>query len=199
MGILLFSYNLVFGWILGKVPKMQVSKKLIQNMTRFAILITSAMILNKITNPSTIYHWIRGQSLFKLYMIKAVNEILDVLLKGFGQAIIENFCRAMSRDFEEAHDSIENENETISEKIMWNPLFDKITAIIVMIIYGTLHSFILAMEMFTMHVVLTSSTESIYSFLFYNNFGEIKITVFKKCDTAGLYQYAANDSVERFQ
>lgn len=173
----------MFGWILGKVPKKRISKKLIYNVTRIAILITNAIILKKISNPSTIYHWIRGQSLFKLYMIKAVNEILDVILKGFGQAIIENFCRAMSRDFVES----DNENETIAEKIMWNPLFDKITAIIVMIIYGTIHSFILAMEMFTMHVVLTSSTESIYSFLFYNNFGEIKITVFKKCDTAGLY------------
>ena len=72
-------------------------------------------------------------------------------------------------------------------------------AILGMIVYGTIHSFILAMEMFTLHVVLTSSTESIYSFLFYNNFSEVKITVFKKSDVAGLFQYAVNDGVERFQ
>jgi hypothetical protein len=45
------------------------------------------------TNSSVIYHWIRGQSLFKLYMIKAVIEISDLLLKHFGQAMIENFAR----------------------------------------------------------------------------------------------------------
>jgi hypothetical protein len=66
-------------------------------------------------------------------------------------------------------------------------------------IYSFLHGLILCMEMFTLHVVLTSSPDSILSFLFYNNFGEVKITVFKKCDIAGLYQYANNDVVGRFQ
>ena len=70
---------------------------------------------------------------------------------------------------------------------MNNKFVDRVIAIIGMIVYGTIHSFILAMEMFTLHVVLTSSTESIYSFLFYNNFSEIKITVFKKNDISSLY------------
>lgn len=53
--------------------------------------------------------------------------------------------------------------------------------------------------MFTLHVVLTSSPESIFSFIFYNNFTEIKITVFKKTNLAGYYSYACNDAVERSQ
>ena len=76
---------------------------------------------------------------------------------------------------------------------------DLIGATLGLFIYSTLHGLILCMEMFTLHVVLTSSPDSILSFLFYNNFGEVKITVFKKCDIAGLYQYANNDVVERFQ
>ena len=67
-----------------------------------------------------------------------------------------------------------------------------------MIIYTTLHSFILIIEMFTLHVAINSNGESVLSFVFYNNFTELKITVFKKVDVPGLYQYAANDSVERF-
>lgn len=42
-----------------------------------------------------IYHWIRSQSLFKLYMIKAVNEVIDRILKGYGHLVTENFARAM--------------------------------------------------------------------------------------------------------
>jgi hypothetical protein len=33
--------------------------------------------------------------MFKLYMIKAVNEIVDTILKGYGQSIIENFSRSI--------------------------------------------------------------------------------------------------------
>jgi len=72
-------------------------------------------------------------------------------------------------------------------------------SVIGLLLYTSLHSLILCLEMFTLHVVLTSSFESLFSFLFYNNLCEIKITVFKKCDVQGLYTYASNDSVERFQ
>jgi len=147
------------------------------SLMRVFILLITSFLLKRVTNPSMIYHWIRSQSLFKLYMIKAVNEILDRILKGYGQMITENFARAM---------------------IAKNDVRDRCTAVIAMIIYGLFHSFILSIEMFTIHVVLTSSQESIYSFLFYNNFTEMKIYVFKKVDIAGQYELAAVDMVERF-
>ena len=71
--------------------------------------------------------------------------------------------------------------------------------VLAMICYGSIHAFLLTLEMFTIHVALTSSGDSVFSFLFYNNFSELKITVFKKVDVAGLYQYACNDGVERLQ
>ena len=120
----------------------------------------SSYMLVQITNPSKIYHTLRGQSIFKLYMIKAVNEILDLLLKGYGRGVIDNFARAQIR----------------------SNRYDLATATLGLTIYTTMHSFILCLEMFTLHVVLTSSPDSILSFLFYNNFTEVKITVFKKCD-----------------
>ena len=63
---------------------------------RVIVMILGSIILARITNPSVIYHQMRGQGLFKLYMIKAVNEIVDLLLKGCGQGITDNFARAMS-------------------------------------------------------------------------------------------------------
>ena len=68
-----------------------------------------------------------------------------------------------------------------------------------MILYTSLHSFVLAMEGFIIHVVLTMSAESALQFVVLNNFGELKISVFKKCGFTELYQYAVNDGVERFQ
>jgi Eukaryotic membrane protein family len=141
-------------------------------------------MLMQVTNSSVVYHWIRGQSLFKLYMIKAVIEISDMLFKGFGLGIIENFAR----DFHMLHGS-----STLKS------VMTRVLDVIAMAFYVWIHSFLLTMEMFTLHVALTSSEDSIFSFLFYNNFAELKITVFKKVDTAGLYQYACNDGVERLQ
>ena len=51
--------------------------------------------------------------------------------------------------------------------------------------------------MFTLHVALTSSSDGIFSFMFYNNFSEVKITVFKKMDAAGVFTTAVSDSAER--
>jgi len=51
---------------------------------RVLVILVSTLLLTRVSNSSVIYHWIRGQSLFKLYMIKAVFEISDLLLKGFG-------------------------------------------------------------------------------------------------------------------
>ena len=146
------------------------------DLARVVIIIVSTLILLRFTNSSVLYHWIRGQSLFKLYMIKAVIEISDLLFKGFGQALIDNFAR----DF-----------------YLREPLWRRALDVIAMTVYSTIHAYILTLEMFTLHVAITSAEESVFSFLFYNNFTELKITVFKKVDISGLYQYASNDSVER--
>ena len=141
-------------------------------------------MLIHLTNSSVIYHWIRGQSLFKLYMIKAVIEISDLLFKGFGQAVIENFAR----DFY----MLQKDNTPAN-------VLRKGIDIVAMIAYTLVHAILLTFEMFTLHVALTSNGDSVFSFVFYNNFAELKITVFKKVDVAGLYQYACNDGVERLQ
>jgi Eukaryotic membrane protein family len=112
-------------------------------------------------------------------MIKGVIEISDLLFKGFGLGILENFARDLSMP---------------QASIQW-----RLTNVIALSVYVFVHSFLLTLEMFTMHVALTSSDDSVFSFIFYNNFAELKITVFKKVDMAGLYQYTSNDGVERLQ
>lgn len=81
--------------------------------------------------------------------------------------------------------------------LVGNPLQDKIVASIGLLVYGVFHAFFKCLEMFTLHVVLTSSSDGILSFMFYNNFSEVKITVFKKMDAAGIFSTAVSDSAER--
>ena len=115
-------------------------------------------------------------------MIKAVIEISDMLFKGFGLGIVEN----LSRDF-----------YMLSSNNSLKGILTRVLDVLALTIYVWIHSCLLVLEMFTLHVALTSSEDSIFSFLFYNNFAELKITVFKKVDIAGLYKYACNDGVER--
>ena len=117
-------------------------------------------------------------------MIKGVYEILDMLLKGYGNGIIENYMRAMGQN---------------PLSLSRSSILDKLKAIIGLLVYSIFHSFILCLEMFTLHVVLNGNLESIISFIFINNFAEVKITVFKKCTPSALYQYISNDAVERYQ
>jgi len=149
------------------------------DLARLVVAVVSSLVLYELTNPSVIYHWIRSQGNFKLYLLKAVFEIADLLLKGIGRAVIEN----LSREFQHKSEH-------------W---VGKFQATFCLTFYLVLHSFVLTMEMFVVHVVLTMSGESCFSFVFLNCFGELKISVFKKCDFAGLFQYACNDAVERLQ
>lgn len=166
------------------------STRVLIGFVRVFVLVVCTCALKRITNPSAIYHWIRSQSLFKLYMIKAVNEVLDRMLKGYGHLMMDNFARVMLRSLTLKMNKVE----------FARCLLDKIVATVGVIIYSVVHSFILSMEMFTIHVVTTSSSvENIYSFLFYNNFSEIKMFVFKKQSQAGLYEMASYDAVERTQ
>ena len=75
--------------------------------------------------------------------------------------------------------------------------FSRTRAVIALLIYSTLHSVVLTMEMLIIHVVLTLESSSQFQFVFINSFGEIKISAFKKCDYAALFEYANNDSLDR--
>jgi len=162
--------------------KEQICKNLLIILIRLLIIFAGSYILLTITNPSVIYHSLRGQALFKITMVKAVNEIIDLILKGYGLGVIDNFSRAMAQS---------------PLSLSQSSLLDKAAATLGLLIYSIIHSGIMLLEMFTLHVILTSSQTDLVSFLFYNQFTEIKISVFKKANIDALYQYAINDGTER--
>lgn len=88
--------------------------------------------------------------------------------------------------------------ETFARDFRFNSWTTRFITFIGVMIYTLMHTSIITLEMFTLHVVIVSSEESIISFLVYNNVTELKISVFKKVDINGLFQYTCNDMVERF-
>lgn len=61
------------------------------------------------------------------------------------------------------------------------------------------HSCTLVMEMLIVHVALTSSFSSSFSYILLDCFTEIKLSVFKKSNYTQINQIAMDDSTERFQ
>ena len=53
--------------------------------------------------------------------------------------------------------------------------------------------------MVNLNTILQSDTDTFFLFALSNNFTEIKITVFKKCDIELLKTFTLRDSVERVQ
>ena len=105
------------------------------------------------------------------------------MLTQIGMFIVQNF----SREFQLAETS----------DAAQYPKFSRVKAVFALFCYSTMHSVVLTMEMLIIHVVLTLEYQSAFTFVFINSFGEIKISAFKKCDYAGLFEYANNDSVDR--
>lgn len=104
------------------------------------------------------------------------------MLTQIGMFTIQNF----SRSFQLADTS-----DVESTK------FSRTKATIALFCYTTMHSVVLTMEMLIIHVVLTLEHSTQFQFVFISSFGEIKISVFKKCDYAGLFDYANADALDR--
>lgn len=83
-------------------------------------------------------------------------------------------------------------------KIKQNKHVRRARATASLLIYTMLHSWVMTMEMLITHVVLTLNHSSWLQFCIINGVTELKISVFKKCDLAGLYDYANNDATDRF-
>ena len=96
--------------------------------------------------------------------------------------VVTNF----SREFQ-----LKNTSDTASTG------FARTKATVALIIYTTMHSVSLTMEMLMCHVVLTLEYSTVLQFVFINSFGEIKVSAMKKCDYAGLFDVTNADAVDR--
>jgi Eukaryotic membrane protein family len=147
------------------------------DLMRGSFMVLSCYVLMQL-NMSRMYHYIRGQTLIKLYVLTAMLEIFDKLLCSFGQDAFDSlYCITRMRP----------DPRSI--------LF----AFLVTAVYTTLHSGLYFMLIATLTVAINSADQALVTVLVLNNFAEIKSFVFKKFDKQNLFQLSCSDITERFQ
>ena len=148
------------------------------------LLICATCVLLMRLDASRMYHFVRGQSAIKLYVIYNVLEVFDRLFSAIGQDILE--CLFSKETLER--------NEDGRSKVV-QPLCMFVGALI----YNTLHATALFFQVVTLNVAVNSYSNALLTLLMSNQFVEIKGTVFKKFEKENLFQLTCADVVERFQ
>lgn len=128
-------------------------------------------------SPAYIYHWIRGQTTLKIYVMYNLLDLSDSLLRKIGHCNIENVCCSLHRrKFRHAALSLVHG-----------------------LVYVQVHTFILFVQMLTLFAAFNSSTNNLLVLLISTNLSEIKMSLFKRVDTVMLFRFICNDVVERVQ
>jgi hypothetical protein len=124
------------------------------------------------------YHWIRVQSMVKLYLLIAIVEVFDRLMCSLGQDCLDSLYWNTTR-------------RPRSSRLL--------VSILVVLMYTAVHSVLLFVHVATLNVAMNSDDQALLSLLIGGNFAEIKSTVFKKYNKAYLFKITATDICERFK
>ncbi|KAJ1435235.1 eukaryotic membrane protein family-domain-containing protein [Ochromonadaceae sp. CCMP2298] len=158
-------------------PELQFHRTHTYDLMRGAMFFLGCMALRQI-NMSHIYHYIRGQSMIKLYVLTSMLEIIDKLLCSFGQ---------------DAFDSLHWQTRHHPRSLTLFMTFVMVTG------YVIVHSSVYFFHVATLTVVVNSVDKELITVLILNNFSELKTFVLKKFDCNNLFQLACSDITERFQ
>jgi len=167
------------------------------DLMRGAILAGSCWLLTYI-DISMAYHSIRGQALFKLYVIFNLLEVVDKLCCAFGQDIFDAlFSRVVasantSSTFHSAwflfpHFFIAGAYTGSSSRSVLSIRPDLCDD-------AALHSLVLLYLMITLNVAINSGGGSLITLLVSNQFVELKTAVFKKYSRENLFQISCSGS-----
>jgi len=147
------------------------------DIMRGLILVMGCAALS-VLDMSRVYHYIRGQSMIKLYVLSAMLDIFDKLMCSFGL---------------DAFDALYwNTRKLVHPRSLAGSFF-------VVSAYVMLHATVLFLHAATFTVATNSNDQALLTLLISNNFAEIKSFVFKKFARSNLMQLASSDAVERFK
>ncbi|TIB04061.1 hypothetical protein E3P96_01715 [Wallemia ichthyophaga] len=148
----------------------------ILKLTLFLLLSTFLLLY---TEPSRMYHGVRGQDNVKLYVIFNALEIADRLCCSIGQDILDTlFSRA---------------------SLTQAPTTTLVVYLLLALVYGIAHSLVFLYQLVALNVAVNSYDNALLTLLISNQFVEIKGSVFKRFDKESLFQITCADIVERFQ
>jgi len=129
-------------------------------------------------NLSQIYHFIRAQENFKLYVLFKIIVIIEHLASSFGEDSTEALFNSLDPD------------QLACGRVAVN--------LAVYVCYNVLHSLLLYGHLITLNAAMNSPNNTLITILVADNFYELKSTVFKKYALENLFQMLCSDIVERF-
>jgi transmembrane anterior posterior transformation protein 1 len=153
----------------------------LQDVCLILILIGSVIVLNQI-KMSWIYHYVRGQSMLKLYVLFNMLSIVDKMCCSVGEDVLGALHGAIFT----THHLFSTSTSTIFH-------------VCSSFIYVITHSLVLFLMAITLNVCVNSNNNSLFILLVSNNFIELKRTVFKRFRVQNHFQMTCSDVVERFQ
>ena len=74
-------------------PRLHFTVREQADLIRLLIAALSIYFLLAFTNPSAVYHWIRGQADFKIIFLKTLCEIIHTMLTLVALSNLNNFAR----------------------------------------------------------------------------------------------------------
>jgi len=131
------------------------------------------------TDYSTVYHFIRGESALKLYVLFGVLDVFDKLCCAFGQDVLD--------------------------AVLFGFLYTDLHRVWCLLsflgaaLYAFWHCLVIFLQLITINVALNSENNALYTLLISSNFVELKSNVFRRCGKENLFQISCSDIVERFQ
>ncbi|XP_012942570.1 transmembrane anterior posterior transformation protein 1 homolog [Aplysia californica] len=150
------------------------------DLLKGVILVVSCFVTSYM-DMSMIYHIVRGQSIIKFYVFYNMLDVMDKLISGFGQDVLDSlyWTAVEPRGRKREH---------------FGTLFHLIFAIV----YVVVHTVMILMQAIILNVAFNSHNKNLLTIMMSNNFVEIKGNLFKRLDKNNLCQITYGDVKERF-
>ncbi|KAH9520261.1 Transmembrane anterior posterior transformation protein 1 [Bulinus truncatus] len=144
------------------------------------ILVISCFITSYM-DMSMIYHIVRGQSIIKFYVFYNMLDVMDKLVSGFGQDVLDSlyWTAVEPRGRKREH-------------------FGTIFHLLFAIAYVIIHTVMILIQAIILNVAFNSHNKNLLTIMMSNNFVEIKGNLFKRLDKNNLCQITYSDVKERF-
>jgi hypothetical protein len=145
------------------------------DILRFTLLVINVFLVVVFIDVSYMYHYIRGESFLKLYVIFNMLEMFERWFRSVG---VDLFDLLMA-----------------SVRHSWRSLLPKFLTTLA---YCFVHSIMHLLRVLLLNVAINTSSSAVFLIIVTNNFGEIKSTVFKRYELKSLFPIITSDIVERF-
>ncbi|KAH8913392.1 hypothetical protein BT69DRAFT_213316 [Atractiella rhizophila] len=184
-----FLYNLtilplrVLGAFYTLFTKGRMSASQLTHVSHLLLLIIpSALLVHfSFSDPSRMYHSVRGQETIKLYVIYNCMEIADRLFCSFGLDLLDSLASFFPS----------SSSKGTKER---QPIFRPTFFFLLSQIYVFTHTLILLYLLVSLNVSINSYSNALLTLLLSNQFVEIKGAVFKKFETENLFQLSCAGS-----